>query len=135
MTRILLVLIASVVLAFAGAAAKPAAKGQYAAQTDAQIEQTLKTKLAKSKVGADHFKFRVQGGVVYWDGQTNVIQHKGAATRMAKTSGARAVVNKIQISEAARAKAKDNLQSGRRRAQVKRGDVRTEDRGEASRTR
>ncbi len=69
------------------------------ALSDAQIDAAIKVKLSKSKIGQDGFKARVQGGVVYWEGTTNVIQHKGAATRMAKTAGARAVVNNIKISE------------------------------------
>lgn len=138
MTRIFACLIASAVLAFSASTPKTVAKPtqtQHSAQSDSQIEQTIKAKLAKSKVGADHFKVRVQGGVAYWEGSTNVIQHKGAATRMAKTAGARAVVNNIQISEAARAKARTNLEQGRRRAQVKRGDDRSEPRTEAARSR
>ncbi len=133
MIRNLVCLIASVGFAFSGTAAKPTVQGQYSAATDTQIDQTLKMKLAKSKVGADHFKFRVQGGVVYWEGSTNVIQHKGVATRMARTAGAKAVVNNIQITEAAKAKARANLESGRRRAQVKRGEARSDPRNEASR--
>ncbi len=89
--------------------------------SDAQIDATIRVKLAKSKIGADHFKFHVQNGVVTIEGKTNVIQHKGAATRMARTSGALAVVNHIQISEAAREKARANLQNARRRAEIKRG--------------
>ena len=136
MTRLLSTLLATVSLALAGTTPKAApVQGQHSAQTDAQIEQTLRTRLAKSKIGADHFRFRVQGGVVYWEGTTDVVQHKGSATRMAKAAGARAVVNKIQVSAAARAKAAANLESGRRRAQVKRGDARTQDRGEAARSR
>jgi hypothetical protein len=54
-----------------------------------------------------------------------VVQHKGAATRMAKTAGAKQVVNNIQISDAAKQKSADNLDQGRRRAQVKRSDPRT----------
>ena len=50
---------------------------------------------------------------------------------MARTAGAKAVVNHIQISEAARAKAAGNLDAGRRRAQVKRGDTRSEARTQA----
>jgi len=79
-------------------------------QTDAQIESTIKAKLAKSKIGADGFKARVQGGIVYWEGTTNVIQHKGAATRMAKTSGARAVVNNIKIGESGQRGAERNTE-------------------------
>ena len=59
------------------------------------------------------------------EGTTNVIQHKGAATRMAKTAGARGVANNIQVSQAARDRAAENLETGRRRAQIKRGDART----------
>jgi BON domain len=94
--------------------------------TDAQIEAAIKAKLAKSKIGADRFQFRVQGGVATIEGRTDIIQHKGAATRMAKTAGAIAVVNHIQISDAAKQRAEANLAKGRRRAQVKRGDARSE---------
>jgi hypothetical protein len=99
--------------------------------TDSQIETAIKAKLAKSKIGADHFKVRVQGGIAYWEGTTDVIQHKGSATRMAKAAGARAVVNNIQISDVAKQKASSNLASGRRRAQIKRSDDRSEARTEA----
>jgi osmotically-inducible protein OsmY len=88
--------------------------------SDALIEQRIRAKLAKSKIGADKFTVKVQGGVAYWEGKTNVIQHKGAATRMAKTAGAVAVVNKIQISDAARLKAANNLTGTVPRATVQR---------------
>jgi BON domain len=94
--------------------------------TDVEIEKAIKVKLAKSKIGADKFQFHVQGGVATIEGRTDVIQHKGAATRMAKTAGAVAVVNHIQISEAAKQRAEANLAQGRRRAQIKRGDARSE---------
>jgi len=54
------------------------------------------------------------------------MQHKGVATRMAKSGGALAVNNHVQISDAAKQKAADNLEKGRRRAQVKRGDSRSQ---------
>ncbi len=109
-------------------AAKPVvgAKGGTNAQTDAQIEKTIREKLAKSKISVDKFQVHVQGGVATWEGRTDVIQHKGSATRMARTAGATAVNNNIQISDAAKAKAASNLESGRRRAQVKRGDTRSD---------
>ena len=47
----------------------------------------------------------VQNGVATIEGKTNVVQHKGVATRLAKTGGALAVKNNIQISEAAKEKA------------------------------
>jgi BON domain len=95
------------------------------AEQDKVIETKIRDKLAKSKIGKDGFKVRVQGGVAYWEGKTEVVQHKGAATRMAKTAGAKQVVNNIQISDAAKQKSSENLDQGRRRAQVKRSDPRT----------
>jgi hypothetical protein len=96
------------------------------AQEDKQIEATIRAKLAKSKIGKDGFTVRVQGGIAYWEGKTDVVQHKGSATRMAKTAGAKSVVNHIVVSDAGKEKAADNLEDGRRRAQVKRSDARTE---------
>jgi hypothetical protein len=112
-------------LLYAGTATKtgPKKTGSSAAD-DVRIEQTIKAKLAKSKIGADGFTVHVQGGTATWEGRTSVIQHKGAATRMAKTAGATAVVNKIQIDDAARRKARENLQSGARHAELKRTDAR-----------
>jgi len=83
--------------------------GRVAAPTDAQIDATIRAKLAKSKIGKDGFRFKVARGVVTWEGNTSVIQHKGAATRMAKTAGAVQVVNNIQISADAKAKAAAHL--------------------------
>ena len=96
------------------------------AQEDKAIEAAIRAKLDKSKIGKDGFKVHVQGGVATWEGKTNVVQHKGAATRMAKTAGAKAVVNNIEVSDAAKQKAEENLDSGRRRAQVKRSEPRQE---------
>jgi osmotically-inducible protein OsmY len=96
-------------------------------KSDAQIERDIRARLAKSpKIGPEKFQVHVQGGVATFEGKTNVIQHKGSATRMAKSAGATAVVNHIEISEAAKEKAAQNLDSGRRRAQVQRSDPRTE---------
>jgi osmotically-inducible protein OsmY len=67
------------------------------AVNDAQLEATIHAKLAKSKIGKDGFRFHVQRGVVTWEGTTAVPQHKGAATRMARTSGAVQVVNNIKV--------------------------------------
>lgn len=101
----------------------PPPQGTTAPQ-DIQIESDIRTRLAKSVIGKDGFTVRVQGGVAYWDGTTNVVQHKGAATRMAKSAGAKKVVNNIKIGDDARQKAAGNLEQGRRRAQVKRSDPR-----------
>jgi len=93
--------------------------------SDAQLEAAIRAKFAKSKIGADKFTVRVQGGVATIEGKTDVVQHKGGATRMARTAGALAVNNHVQISQAARDRAAANLEKGRRRAQIKRGDARS----------
>jgi|SRR5271157_4200402 len=96
--------------------------------SDKQLEAIIRAKFAKSKISADKFTVRVQGGVATIEGQTNVIQHKGTATRMAKTAGAVAVNNHVRIGDAAKQKAAANLDEGRRRVQIKRGDARSEPR-------
>ena len=115
-----------------------AAKTRTAASpklTDAQIEATIRAKLAKSpKLGPEKFQVHVQGGVATLEGKTDVVQHKGTATRMAKSAGAIAVNNHIQISEAAKEKAAANLEKGRRRAQIKRGDARSDTRSDSRTT-
>ena len=50
--------------------------------SDAEIEATIKAKLAKSKIGKDGFQVHVKDRVATWTGSTNVMQHKGAATRI-----------------------------------------------------
>lgn len=92
---------------------------------DAQLEAAIRAKFAKSKINEDKFTVRVQGGVASIEGKTDVLQHKGVATRMSKTAGAVAVNNRVQVSDAAKRKAAGNLDLGRRRAQVKRGDLRS----------
>ena len=94
--------------------------------SDAQLEAAIRAKFAKSKIDADKFTVRVQGGVATIDGKTDVLQHKGVATRMCKTAGAAAVNNRVKVSDAAKQKAAGNLAEGRRRVQVKRGDTRSE---------
>src|SRR5882762_6655433 len=93
------------------------------ASNDAAIEKTIRAKLAASKISRNKFEVHVQGGVATLTGKTDVVQHKGVATRLAKTGGAAKVVNKIEVSQAAKEKAASNLESGRRRAQVKRSDI------------
>lgn len=107
---------------------KQAARPARPAISDAQMEAAIRAKLAKSKIGADKFQVHVQGGVATLEGRTNVVQHKGTATRMARTAGAVAVNNHIQVSDAAKQKSAANLEEGRRRAQVKRGDARSDPR-------
>jgi osmotically-inducible protein OsmY len=96
--------------------------------SDADLERRIRERFARSKSAADKFQVLVRNGVATIEGRTDVIQRKAAATRMAKSAGAKQVVNKIEVSDKAREAASQNLTTGRRRAQVKRSDPRTEPR-------
>jgi hypothetical protein len=95
------------------AAKESKAPAQQRTPADAQIERTIKNKLVKSKMNSDHFTVSVVKGVATIEGATNVMQHKGAMTRMAKSSGATSVQNNIRISDAAKNKAVASLAKGR----------------------
>jgi osmotically-inducible protein OsmY len=108
--------------ASAGKSAPAAARGKQASMPDAELEKAIRARFAASKIASHHFQVHVQGGVATLEGQTDVLQHKGTATRLAKNVGAVRVVNRIEVSQAARDKAAGNLAKGRRRAQVKRSE-------------
>ena len=97
--------------AAAGTLTQSHSQGKF---SDAEIEATIKAKLAKSKIGKEGFQIHVKEGVATWTGATAVMQHKGAATRMAKTAGAIRVVNNIKVSDAENGKATTNLTVPRR---------------------
>ncbi|MGA2131570.1 MAG: BON domain-containing protein [Bryobacteraceae bacterium] len=101
----------------------PAARQPQATRPDAEIEKAIRGRFAASKISTHHFQVHVQGGVATIEGQTDVLQHKGVATRLARSSGAVKVVNHIAVSQEAKDKAAKNLASGRRRAQVKRSET------------
>ncbi|MBI3473736.1 MAG: BON domain-containing protein [Candidatus Solibacter usitatus] len=115
------------IAAQAGPDAKPAPSTQRSSSqpvsSDAQIEKAIRARFAESKISANKFQVRVQGGVATLEGKTEVLQHKGTATRLAKSAGAVRVINRIEVSDAAKQKAASNLATGRRRAQIKRGEV------------
>lgn len=77
--------------------------------SDAKIEQDIRGRLAKSKLNAEHFSVSVHAGVATFEGKTNVLQHKGVATRMARSAGAVSIRNNIHISDEARSNAAKNL--------------------------
>ena len=91
--------------------------------SDGDLERTIRGRFAESKISEDKFTVHVQSSIATITGHTNVIQHKGVATRLAKSSGALAVINNIEISQAAKDKAAQNLAAGRRRVQIKRTDT------------
>jgi hypothetical protein len=76
-----------------------------AARPDAEIEADIRARLARSKIGENGFQVKVRNGVATWTGRASVLQHKGAATRMAKAAGATKVDNRIEVSAAAKASA------------------------------
>ncbi len=124
----LLICVAAAVSAAALLASQPAAKRrpQAAAASDSEIEKAIRARFARSKIDADKFQVHVQGGVATIEGHTDVVQRKGTATRLAKTAGALQVVNKIEVSAAGRERASTSLAKGRRRAQIKRGEERSQ---------
>src|SRR5579864_1521692 len=109
-------LLAWSVAAFAGTLTMSHSQGKF---SDPEIEATIKAKLAKSKIGKDSFQVHVKDRVATWTGTTSVMQHKGAATRMAKTAGATRVMNNIKISEDSVAKTAGNITGQPRRVEVK----------------
>ena len=113
MSRILVLLLLPLLAGILGFSASTSTSAKAAAVqaghapsqvNDAQLEATIRAKLAKSKIGKDGFRFKVQHGVVTWEGTTGVTQHKGAATRMARSSGALQVINNIRVTNASKAK-------------------------------
>lgn len=107
--KILSALALAVALAGLSQAAAVAGPPVKANSPDGIIEHRIQAKFAKSKINAEHFTVSVRGGVATIEGKTNVIQHKGVATRLAKTGGAVAVKNHILVSDEARAKAAARL--------------------------
>lgn len=101
--------------------AAPARPSQPAPR-DAELERAIRERFARSKAASDNFQVSAQGGVVTLRGKTDVVQRKAAATRMAKSAGARKVINEIQVTREAREKAAAGLSQNRRRAEVKRSE-------------
>ncbi len=114
--RVILSLLACSLSLGAGPLTKSHSQAKY---SDAEIEATIKAKLAKSKIGQEGFQIHVKDGVATWTGTTSVTQHKGAATRMAKTAGAIHVTNNIKISDDAAPKSKGAAAEPPRHVQVK----------------
>jgi osmotically-inducible protein OsmY len=107
----------SLAWALLSALAATAAETKKAAPSisDQALQQTIQEKFSKSKAGGGKFTVRVQSGVAYLSGRADVVQHKGAATRMAKTAGAKRVVNNIVVTEAAKQKAARSMERGKPR--------------------
>lgn len=100
--------------AFASTPVEKKKQPAAAATSDAAIENAIRARFAKSKIASNNLQVHVRGGVATIEGQVSVVQHKGAATRMAKTAGATKVVNNIRIDEAAKRKAAGQLERARK---------------------
>jgi hypothetical protein len=94
MKNLLLLSLALAGSTFAGPLTMSHSQGKF---SDGEIEATIKAKLAKSRIGKDGFQVHIKDGVATWTGTTTVMQHKGAATRMAKAAGAIHVINNIKV--------------------------------------
>lgn len=69
---------------------------------DAALERAITQRFAKSAIASNGFTVSVSGGVATLRGSAKVAQHKGVATRLAKSVGAREVRNQIELAPSAR---------------------------------
>ncbi len=69
---------------------------------DTAIANKLKAKLSHSKLHSDPLQYKVHDGIVEWSGTVRIPQRKGTATRMAKSAGAKRVINRIVVQSATR---------------------------------
>lgn len=86
---------------------------------DTELRKAVEARFARSAIAADHFKVEATDGVVHITGATDVMQHKGVATRLARSVGAKEVRNDVEVSQAAREKAAAQLTRGRKAAAAK----------------
>src|SRR5579863_9334997 len=114
--RLIFCLLTSGLCLYAGPLTPSHSQGKF---SDAEIEATIRAKLAKSKIGKDGFQVHVKDRVATWTGSTTVMQHKGAATRMAKAAGAVHVLNNIKVAEGAGFPVKGSSAGEPRHVQVK----------------
>ena len=68
---------------------------------DAALERAITQRFAKSAIASNGFTVSVSGGVATLRGSAKVAQHKGVATRLAKSAGAREVRNQIELAPSA----------------------------------
>lgn len=90
--------------------------------SDSKLERDIRARFTKSKISKNNFQVHVSNGVATLTGRTDVVQHKGTATRLARLAGAKRVENRITVSERARARASRNSRRSRtkpRRVRVK----------------
>jgi len=81
---------------------------------DVELKKSIEERLARSAIAVNKFRVEVTDGVVRITGKTDVMQHKGVATRLAKSMGAKVVKNEIEITDAARQRAAAQLLRGKK---------------------
>ncbi len=89
-------------------------------KSDTALEEEIKQRFSESKIAANNFRVRVHDGTAYLDGTTDVMQHKGTATRLARLAGAEHTVNRIEISELAKQRSRRKRRGDPRRVHVRR---------------
>ncbi len=95
-----------------------------AVRSDQALENAIRERLARSKISQDNISVSVRDGVAILQGRTDVAQHRGVATRLAKAAGARKVDNRIELSEQGRQKIRRRNTNRPRRVFVRRTQVR-----------
>ena len=90
-----------------------------ATRSDAEIARKFREKLSKSKLKSEGIQIKVEKGTATITGRTDILQHKGTATRMAKSSGATQIHNEMVVGEAARKAAGERLAASRNKAFAK----------------
>ncbi len=69
---------------------------------DEALARAISQRFAKSAIRSNGFSVSVSGGIATLRGTTQVPQHKGVATRLARAAGAKQVRNQIELSPSAR---------------------------------
>jgi len=108
---------AALLLAAAAQAAEAPATNQPKASPrwkDTELKKAIEERFARSAIAPNRFRVDVNDGVARITGKTEVLQHKGVATRLARSMGARQVQNEIEVSEAARQRATAHLRRERK---------------------
>lgn len=77
--------------------AKPAKVTKTVPTDDAGIQQCIQERLSKTKMAGEGFQVAVSGGAATFTGSTKVAGHKGGVSGLAKSCGAKSVVNNITI--------------------------------------
>ena len=104
--------------------AAPEALSNEAVEGDVALEKAIRDRLANSAISPDGIQVRVRQGVAILDGTTGVTQHKGTATRLARSAGATKIDNRIRVSTAARQESTRRRRSQPRRVRVRRPENR-----------